>query len=92
VSATLSRTGEDADRLPVQLFIADSTWAQLEPKAATDTEGKFRLDGLLPGLKYTLVVREGEADDNVLLRREGVSPPEAGRKEDLGDLVLKPVK
>jgi hypothetical protein len=94
VSAVLTRTGEDADRLPVQLLFAAGRWvAELEPKATTDADGKFRLDGLLPGLKYTLAVSEGEAaDDKALLRREDVSPPAAGRKEDLGDMVLKPVQ
>jgi hypothetical protein len=95
VGATLSRTGDDAARLPIQLFLSVGTWvANLERKTTTDAEGKFRLDGLLPGLKYTLVVSEGEpADaDRVLLRRDSVSPPEAGRNEDLGDVVLKPVK
>jgi RNA polymerase sigma factor (sigma-70 family) len=94
VSAAVSRTGRDADRLPVQLIFAGDRWVRdLEPKATTDADGKFRLDGLLPGLKYTLTVSDGEAADadRVLLRREGVSPPAAGRKEDLGDVVLKPV-
>jgi hypothetical protein len=95
VSATFSRTGEEAERLPIQFFLAAGTWAKgLEPKATTDAEGKFRLDGLLPGVKYTFTVNEGEAADadSVLLRRDGVSPAEAGRNKDLGDLVLKPVE
>jgi hypothetical protein len=93
VSATLSRTEKDADRLPVQLFIGGRWAAHLQPKATTDADGKFLLDGLLPGLKYTLAVSDGEAADadRVLLRRESVSPPESGRKEDLGDLRVKPV-
>jgi hypothetical protein len=93
VYATLSRAGEDGARLPVQFFIIRGTWAaNLERKAVTDAEGKFRLDGLLPGLKYTLVVSEGEAEDvdRVILRRESLSPPAAGRNEDLGDLRAKP--
>ncbi len=93
VAATLSRTGEGADRLPIQLFFAGKRWlASLQPKATTGADGKFRLDGLLPGVRYTLAVHEGEADDNLLLRRDGVSPPEAGRNKDLGDVVLKPVE
>jgi hypothetical protein len=68
--------------------------AELEPKATTDADGKFRLDGLLTGLKYTLVVSEGgPADaDRVVFRGDSVSPPEAGRNKDLGDVVLKPVQ
>jgi RNA polymerase sigma factor (sigma-70 family) len=95
VSATLSQTGEDAARLPLTLLFNAGRWrGDLEPTATTDAKGKFRLDGLLPGLKYTLVVRDGgDADaDRLLHQRDSVSPPEAGRKEDLGDMVLKPVK
>jgi hypothetical protein len=89
VRATLGRTKEDLDRLPVQFFITAGTWAaKLEGKARTDADGKFRLDGLLPGLKYTLVVREDESDDpdRLVFRRDGVAPAEAGRNQDLGDL------
>jgi RNA polymerase sigma factor (sigma-70 family) len=89
VRADLSRMGEDLDRLPVQFFITRGTWAaKLEGKATTDADGKFRLDGLMPGLKYNLVVSEDDSDDpdRVVLRRDGVMPAEAGRTQDLGDL------
>jgi RNA polymerase sigma factor (sigma-70 family) len=89
VRAVLSRTGEDLDRLPAQFFLPRGTWAEkLEAKAATDADGKFRLDGLLPGLKYNLVVSEDDSEgpDRVVLRRDGVMPAEAGRSQDLGDL------
>jgi hypothetical protein len=95
VRALLSRKGEDAARLPVQFFITRGTWvANLERSAKTDDEGKFRLDGLLPGLRYTLVVsEEGSADaDRLVFQRDSVSPPEAGRDEDLGDLRSKQVR
>jgi RNA polymerase sigma factor (sigma-70 family) len=95
VHATLSREGEGTGGLPVQFFFTAGRWlANLEPKATTDEEGKFRLDGLLPGLKYTLVVSEGGPADaeRVMLRRDSVLPPEAGRIEDLGDVVLKQLK
>jgi hypothetical protein len=91
VRAVLSRGGEDGARLPTQLLFRIGTWAKLEGRAATDAEGKFRLDGLLPGLKYTVVVSEdGSADpDRLVLRREGVAPAGAGRNQDLGDLRSK---
>jgi RNA polymerase sigma factor (sigma-70 family) len=89
VRAVLSRTGEDLDRLPVQFFITRGTWAaRLEGKAVTDAAGKFRLRGLLPGLKYGLVVSEDESEDpdRLVLRRDILAPAEAGRNLDLGEL------
>jgi hypothetical protein len=52
----------------------------------TDADGKFRLDGLMPGLTYTLVVND-EGDE--LARREGVMPPAAGKADDVGELRIK---
>jgi RNA polymerase sigma factor (sigma-70 family) len=92
VRAVLSREGEDGARLPIPLrFDLGRDWANLEPQAVTDAEGKFRLDGLLPGLKYVLAVSEDGSTEGegVILRREGVSPPAAGRNEDLGNLRSK---
>jgi len=89
VEAMLDGKGDNGARLPVQLFITTGTWAaHLEGKATTDADGKFRLDGLLPGLKYTLLASEGgSADpDRLIVKRDGVSPPAAGHNEDLGDL------
>jgi protocatechuate 3,4-dioxygenase beta subunit len=89
VEATLDGKGDNGARLPVQFFITRGSWvANLEGKATTDADGKFRLDGLLPGLKYTLLVSEGgSADpDRLIIKRDGLSPPAAGHNEDLGDL------
>ena len=89
VEAMLDGKGDNGARLPVQLFITTGTWAaHLEGKATTDADGKFRLDGLLPGLKYTLLASEGgSADpDRLIIKRDGLSPPAAGHNEDLGDL------
>ena len=49
----------------------------LEPKAKTDREGKFRLDGLMPGLIYTLVAGEREIEKFTV---------ESGKTKQLGDL------
>src|SRR5262245_4696083 len=88
VRALMSRTGADGRGLPTQFFITQGTWAaKLEPGAQTGADGKFQLDGLLPGVKYTLVVSDG---DNEVIRRDGVSPPSAGKVEDLGTLKGDP--
>jgi hypothetical protein len=57
----------------------------------TDREGKFRIDGLLPGLKYNVVVSEGEltpAKPGVTAYVENLSV-ESGKTRDLGDLKSK---
>jgi hypothetical protein len=87
VQAVVSRAGDDGTQRPVQFHITRGTWAaSLEPQATTDADGKFRLDGLLPGLVYMLVVSDADGE---LFRRDNLSPPEAGRNEDLGDLRSK---
>jgi RNA polymerase sigma factor (sigma-70 family) len=92
VRAAFDRTGDEFDRLPVQFFITRGTWAaKLEGETTTDADGKFCLDGLLPGLKYTLVVSEDGSDDpdRLVIRRDGVAPGGAGGHQDLGDLRSK---
>ena len=87
VRAVLSHAETDGTRLPHQFLMTGHTWAaKLEPKAKTDTDGKFRLDGLMPGLPYALVV--SDADDE-LARRDGVTPPSAGKTADVGQLRIK---
>jgi RNA polymerase sigma factor (sigma-70 family) len=87
VRAMFSHKGGDGTRLPVQFLMTGATWAaRLEPTVKTDADGKFRLDGLMPGLTYTLVVND-EGDE--LARREGVMPPAAGKADDVGELRIK---
>ncbi len=87
MEVTLSGKGDNGARLPVQFFI--TKWAaKLEGKSTTDADGKFRLAGLLTGLKYTLRASEGESADpeSLIVQRDGVSPPAPGLNKDLGDL------
>jgi len=89
VEVTFSGQGDNGARLPVQFFITRGTWAaKLEGKGTTDDDGRFRLGGLLPGLKYTLRASEDESADpeRLIVQRDGISPPAAGLNEDLGDL------
>jgi hypothetical protein len=57
--------------------------------ARTDGEGRFRVEGLSPGLKYDLQLRRGEAKSKTLLSGgdtvKGVSA-KAGEVKDLGDV------
>ena len=71
--------------MPVQFFVTEGSWpAKLEGSATTDAEGKFRLEGLLPGFKYAIVDGAG-----VSLRESSVAPPAPGQNADLGDLQAK---
>jgi hypothetical protein len=57
--------------------------------ARTDAEGRFRVEGLSPGLKYDLQVRRGDAKSEVILSAgdaaKGVSAA-SGEVKDLGDV------
>jgi RNA polymerase sigma factor (sigma-70 family) len=56
-------------------------------EAPTDREGRFKLDGLLEGLHYTLIVSEGafKAGVRIPYYRKNVTV-ESGKAKDLGDL------
>jgi hypothetical protein len=93
VHARISQKPEDTDHIPLYILF-DGEWRQrLEVRGTTDAGGKFRLDGLMPGLKYTLEVRESEEGGTV----EFLRPPdswsvETGRTKDLGDFKCKMVR
>jgi RNA polymerase sigma factor (sigma-70 family) len=64
----------------------------LQPLAAvarTDAEGRFRVEGLAPGLNYELQLRRGEAKSETLLSAgdavKGITA-RAGEVKDLGDI------
>ncbi len=81
-----SAGGADSPGLPWELYFDYPAWDKiLNREATTDKDGRFRLDGLVPGLKYDLAVRDGEATE---LSRESLSV-ESGKANDLGDLKAK---
>jgi hypothetical protein len=88
VRATLSRKFTDYKDLPLETM--DNLGPVMAVTQTTDAEGKFRIDGLLPGLKYNLVVSEGELRPGkvVAYHIEDLSP-ESGNIKDLGDLKSK---
>ena len=57
----------------------------------TDKEGRFRLDGIVPGLEMELGFVKGRQMLVPQERRE-VTPPESGKTLDLGELRVKPRK
>jgi RNA polymerase sigma factor (sigma-70 family) len=65
-------------RLPRALGFEDSGWTELlNGQATTDKDGRFRISGLVPGLKYRLEAPGVERGDLSV---------EPGKDKDLGDL------
>lgn len=82
---------QDDNLLPtLMLFEHGREFYHLDPADKTDAGGKFRLDGLMPGLKYTLLIGEGERKSitRIVIRRENTTV-ESGKTKDLGDLKSK---
>jgi RNA polymerase sigma factor (sigma-70 family) len=76
--------------LPWDLFLAYPAWSKVLNRAATtDAEGRFRLEGLVPGLEYDLRAAEGGNEEAArVFSRERLSV-EAGKVHDLGDCKSK---
>jgi hypothetical protein len=75
--------------LPAEVRFNFPTWSKLiNGEATTDADGKFRIEGLVPGLKYLLnISREMEILGGYT--REGLTV-ESGKVKELGDLKDKP--
>ncbi len=63
-------------------------WSLTKRTTTTDEKGRFRLDGLIPGLKYTVYISDGDLGkrDTLVTSRRKVSIP-AGKSHDLGLLT-----
>jgi RNA polymerase sigma factor (sigma-70 family) len=84
VSAQMSTKQEDSKHLPAEILFDYPAWSKLtNGKATTDREGKFRIEGLVPGLKYFLNVKRGR--EFLPYTRENLVV-ESGKARDLGDL------
>jgi RNA polymerase sigma factor (sigma-70 family) len=80
---------------PPELHWVPSSWFKLTRfEMKTDRDGKFRFDGLVPGLKYELFAAEGQ----IVIQPEVALPyraddltVESGKTKELGDLKSKHV-
>jgi hypothetical protein len=76
--------GKDFMPLPEELLYEVPEWDRvINRETTTDKDGKFRIDGLIPGLKYDLTLNDGTAQG--VIRREKLSV-ESGKDKELGDL------
>jgi 5-hydroxyisourate hydrolase-like protein (transthyretin family) len=89
VSAMLDFNPEYSKGLVVELRFNGQAWGKLiNGEATTDKDGKFRIEGLVPGLKYLLNVQK-ETEFLTGCTRDGLTV-ESGKVKDLGELKDKP--
>jgi RNA polymerase sigma factor (sigma-70 family) len=89
VSALLSFKAETIKDLPSDIRLNMFVWGKfINGEATTDRDGKFRIEGLVPGLKYLLNVKK-EAAFLTGYTRDDLTV-EAGKTRDLGDLKDTP--
>ena len=62
-------------------------WSRTKRTATTDKDGRFRLEGLIPGLEYSIYVSDGDlGEPNTLVARRGGVKVKAGETVDVGSL------
>jgi RNA polymerase sigma factor (sigma-70 family) len=81
---------KDYDDLPWELLYEYPAWSKvINKEVTTDAEGRFRIDGLVPGLKYDLAAKTGEGQGGVpVVTQEGLGV-DSGKAKDVGDLKSK---
>jgi RNA polymerase sigma factor (sigma-70 family) len=76
---------QDYEGLPLELIFEYPSWTKvIDNEATTDAEGRFHSQGLVPGLKYFLNVKDGE-EILAAYTKESVMV-ESGKTMDLGEL------
>jgi hypothetical protein len=81
---------KDYNDLPWDLLYQFGAWSKvINKEVTTDAEGRFRIDGLVPGLKYDLAAKTGEGQGGVpVVTQEGLGV-DSGKAKDVGDLKSK---
>lgn len=79
--------GIDDKTYPAEFCVGTAPWSKMTHfETTTDREGRFHIEGLLPGLKYGLEAAESEieAEPKVVVADDWTV--ESGKTKDLGDL------
>jgi RNA polymerase sigma factor (sigma-70 family) len=85
VTTQLSYKPENDKNFPADLRYNNRSWGKLiNREALTDKDGKFHVEGLVPGLKYLLNVADGMELLGAYTRDD--LTVEAGKAKDLGEL------
>jgi len=76
---------------------ADVKWnGQIVPSSTSDVppdkDGRFRIEGLMAGLKYDLFVTKSNIVQNIAGGEPKALTVGAGETKDLGDLTVKPME
>jgi hypothetical protein len=80
---------KERDRFPLDLRFHYQHWSTFtNAQATTDEEGRFRIEGVVPGLPYRVTANDPKGISQTRLHKDTVTP-KAGKPRDLGD--LKPV-
>jgi RNA polymerase sigma factor (sigma-70 family) len=87
----LDKAGKPLAAAGLWAYLSDGRFQGAEghahmPGTATDKEGRFRLEGLVPGVSYAVNLRLGAAASQSLT---GGMKLEAGQTKELGDLVVR---
>jgi RNA polymerase sigma factor (sigma-70 family) len=91
VSARISFASSSYKDLPADLRVNSQSWSRvIDREATTDEDGKFRVEGLVPGLMYQLTVTR-EAEVLAGCTRDDLAV-ESGKARDLGELKDQPAK
>jgi RNA polymerase sigma factor (sigma-70 family) len=87
VTAALSFNDEDNKDLPRELLVEYPAWSKVvNRETTTDAEGRFHIEGLVPGMQYHLTAKDG---GGAMPYSQKLAPPESGKAKDLGDLKSK---
>ena len=70
-----------------QTAVIDPALGMIPEGKKTDADGRFRIEGLVPNLKYEASATAGSAGTGQLFRDVTVTP---GEVKDLGDLKVVP--
>jgi hypothetical protein len=82
--ASLSFDDDDNKDLPRELLFDYPAWSKVVNRETTsDAEGRFRIEGLVPGMNYQLTAKDG---GGAMPYSRKLAPPESGKTKDLGDL------